>query len=365
MGKLVTYSDIHRRIQEDSGNTKYTRKHKKKQPRMSFFLMYLLILPLSFPQKIPCPSTHRDCSCSDVSYNDCSEPHPATSLHVEGIEECIANCELFHTFDQCDFLIFYTHGPHDNCRLIKAEETFEEYLHSCSKYGHPLFDTDSQCYTDSQDSCPTSLCEFCHSCPSEVLHNQCSGVRETGCSMLSPGHQTTATNQTDCQYICTKEAATKDWTYFTYHFGEHSSCTCYKSGERDCQVQVVKAGITWEQVENCLDPLPISTTTSTSTAVTTTHAPHTTITASPTTTPTTPTTTLTTTPTTPSPINCNRHTDCPTDFYCSCVPCTQIPGICLQGCRDQGDPCTTITGGDPEYAMITLVLWREQPGLLL
>jgi len=28
--KLVTYSDIHRRIQEDTGYTKYIRKHKKK-----------------------------------------------------------------------------------------------------------------------------------------------------------------------------------------------------------------------------------------------------------------------------------------------------------------------------------------------
>ena len=42
----------------------------------------------------PCSSDNKDCSCSDKSFNECIEPQPTVSVHVNDLEECIMNCDV-------------------------------------------------------------------------------------------------------------------------------------------------------------------------------------------------------------------------------------------------------------------------------
>merc|ERR1711915_1684 len=89
--------------------------------------------------------------CGDYSYNICHDPPPAQELHVDSLEECIQNCDLFGSFDQCDYLMYYgDQGTDENCKLIAdpnssgtSEEEMQKYLDNCRVTGQPLT-TDEQ-----------------------------------------------------------------------------------------------------------------------------------------------------------------------------------------------------------------------------
>merc|ERR1719449_497615 len=66
--------------------------------------------------------------CGDYSYNECHDPPANQELHVGSLDECIQNCDLFATFDQCDYLLYWETGPDENCKIISGPGTKEEEM---------------------------------------------------------------------------------------------------------------------------------------------------------------------------------------------------------------------------------------------
>jgi len=199
-----------------------------------------------------CNIENRDCTCNDLSFSHCNEAHAQSSMHTDTLEECIMDCELFSSFNQCDYLIFHSVGVHDNCLLFHGGITFEEYLHTCSTLGKPLFDKDDMCFENSQGECPSGHCLIsgCQTCDKESV---CNGYRESDCTMTSAGLMLPDKSATadDCQHSCTLKALQHNSTYFTHSIGQR--CTCFQSGARQCNTQVVKKGVTWDQVQQCAE----------------------------------------------------------------------------------------------------------------
>merc|ERR1711955_165483 len=106
-----------------------------------------------------CNPLMHDCSCGDKSFDQCNEPNPAVSLHVTDLNECILNCDLFATFGQCDWLVYFNHGPDENCHLHAQGETMEEYLYTCNTVGQPTRYQDGHCMTDYAPVCKNAV--FC------------------------------------------------------------------------------------------------------------------------------------------------------------------------------------------------------------
>merc|ERR1712123_123910 len=71
----------------------------------------------------------------DFSYDICHDPPAAQELHVGSLEECIQNCDIFASFDSCDYIIYFDQGPDENCKIISGPETPEKvmakYLAAC------------------------------------------------------------------------------------------------------------------------------------------------------------------------------------------------------------------------------------------
>merc|ERR1712156_844486 len=49
-----------------------------------------------------CNPDNRDCSCADFSYKECQAPVSNDNIHVLDLEECIFQCDLFHSFGLTD-----------------------------------------------------------------------------------------------------------------------------------------------------------------------------------------------------------------------------------------------------------------------
>ena len=71
----------------------------------------------------------------------------------------------------CDYLLYFTRGPHENCQLMTSVPfevniladnilyhlaSLKDYLASCQTVGQPLFDYQNNCFADSTVS-PSSL----------------------------------------------------------------------------------------------------------------------------------------------------------------------------------------------------------------
>merc|ERR1712189_141782 len=80
----------------------------------------------------------RDINCNDYTFKECRDPVANQELHVNTLQECIENCDLFGAFDQCDYLMYYGTGKDENCVLVKgteglsAEEEMNNYLGGCN-----------------------------------------------------------------------------------------------------------------------------------------------------------------------------------------------------------------------------------------
>merc|ERR1719341_3252445 len=82
---------------------------------------------------------NRDSTCADASFGPCTEFGAEDATHTENLEGCIAQCELLAIYGNCDFLLFYTSGPYENCHLLYGEVVLEDYLETCDAFGGPLF----------------------------------------------------------------------------------------------------------------------------------------------------------------------------------------------------------------------------------
>ena len=52
--------------------------------------------------------------------------------------------QLFGSFGQCNYLLFWSSGPDENCKLI-ADTTLDQYVAACGVVGQPLRDADGSC----------------------------------------------------------------------------------------------------------------------------------------------------------------------------------------------------------------------------
>merc|ERR1711962_500806 len=97
-----------------------------------------------------CNPDNRDCSCADFSYKECQAPVSNDNIHVLNLEECIFQCDLFHSFGACDWFRYdQTGGEDENCHLHgPGNEPMLDYLSSCNKRGRPTRDINEKCYIE-------------------------------------------------------------------------------------------------------------------------------------------------------------------------------------------------------------------------
>merc|ERR1712226_1253074 len=312
----------------------------------------------------------RDCECKDAFHSECAEPSPSQAVHTTTLELCIAHCEIFP--DYCNFVIFKGNSSQTNCLMI-ASETLETFLGSCAIDGGPLRTTEGGCFQDSEGECQSSSCGGdCVSCSGD----RCFGVTEHMCSMAGHHIDTSQASRATCQEHCTEASwGGGNFTYFTFT-SYSDTCSCYASGGRVCGAQVVKAGISAETAESCLEPTtpdpPVTTTTTpettTVTHVTTTTTPDTTTAPEsttrapePTTIATEPTTTnpeQTTTPE-PTPTTSQPSPGCPDveeDGFCYWLLQTyETRDECKEVCRMEGGDLVSIHGIEEERLVKDLI----------
>jgi len=93
-----------------------------------------------------CDPVNSDCSCKDITFSTCHDPPASQEIHVGSLDECIQNCDLFGSFGQCNYLLYWSpgSGPDENCKLV-ADTTIEQYLGQCGVIGQPLRDGYGSC----------------------------------------------------------------------------------------------------------------------------------------------------------------------------------------------------------------------------
>merc|ERR1712179_25718 len=64
-----------------------------------------------------------DCTCGDTMADQCSRPHPTTAVHVETIDDCMANCQVFALEGRCKFIIFHYDNIDENCIIMRTLST--------------------------------------------------------------------------------------------------------------------------------------------------------------------------------------------------------------------------------------------------
>merc|ERR1719481_1393160 len=141
-----------------------------------------------------------DFGCGDYSYNLCHDPPANQELHVGSLAECIQNCDLFATFGQCDYLLYWEpgSGPDENCKIISGPgsntEEMAKYLGQCGVIGQPMTDNGDQggnCIWSGENVCPAVCGNKCQDC----TNDPCNGVRETNCLMEDTPGETSPTTR--------------------------------------------------------------------------------------------------------------------------------------------------------------------------
>jgi len=199
-----------------------------------------------------CSRENRDCSCKDVSYEICHTPPAAQELHVGSLEECIQNCDLFGSFDQCNYLLYWETGPDENCKLI-ADTTLEQYLDACRVFGQPLRNANNQCVSGYfSDTCALVGCSdtTCHTC--NTVDDGCGLYSQTECEKFgSPGETSENIPSFEkCLSLCSIQQQSNPFTYVVYD-KEQQECICYPDGLRGCQITAVPFGMTVDDAERC------------------------------------------------------------------------------------------------------------------
>merc|ERR1712098_984817 len=170
-----------------------------------------------------------DFGCGDYSYNLCHDPPANQELHVGSLAECIQNCDLFATFGQCDYLLYWEpgSGPDENCKIISGPGTntdeMAKYLGQCGVIGQPMTDNGDQggnCIWSGDNVCPA------------VCGNKCQ-------------------DYTTCFQFCRLQMTSNPWTYFAYN-QESKECICYEQAKHTCSMTVVLQGKTVDDVNTCI-----------------------------------------------------------------------------------------------------------------
>jgi hypothetical protein len=220
-----------------------------------------------------------ECTCQDVSGGVCTQPGAASEIHVGTIEECIENCDLFNSFGMCDWIMFYPSaqnpGVDENCRMIiDATESMEDYLGTCRYVGQPLFHKPTlggdgvitgECMPNAIEGVGTGTCApvpmcsgNCHGCSG----TNCAGYAEADCTFTDDpnGESQAITSYDACFAFCSLNAQTgaPDVNNFAYlKFDKESQiCNCETKGHKQCTIQIVKHGVTADDIATCSDDGP-------------------------------------------------------------------------------------------------------------
>jgi len=193
--------------------------------------------------------------CGDYSYNLCHDPPANQELHVGSLEECIQNCDLFATFGQCDYLLYWEAGPDENCKIISgpgsAKEEMDNYLNACGVIGQPLTSNgfkNGTCIEGPNNECSATCTEGCQDCSAD----SCNGYRETQCLMQgNPGEHTNGIPEyISCMGFCIGQMTSNPFKYVTFD-QESNECTCYEIPDHKCSIQVVIQGMTFAEATAC------------------------------------------------------------------------------------------------------------------
>jgi len=165
------------------------------------------------------------------------------------------NCQLWTLVGECDWFIYYNAKSDANCYLYGANnpENMEEYLSSCGRTGQPVRRADGTCtasQTTPNGDCNSLVCpEGCVACDENDACNV--NYHETGCSMLNPPLNDISTPDLDtCISVCAVSGLSNPSTYATFD-SQSGECSCYETGARSCNKQVVKAGFDLTAISNC------------------------------------------------------------------------------------------------------------------
>merc|ERR1712112_350918 len=179
----------------------------------------------------------------------------ALAATVASLDECIQNCDLFATFDQCDYLLYWETGPDENCKIISGpgtkEEEMDKYLTACRVTGQAMTadgDKNGECIEGPNDECAISCSSNCRDCSTD----KCNGYRGTQCQMNdNPGETSDKVpDYSVCLSFCTNQMQSNPWTYVAYD-KESQECICYAKPDHTCSVQVVIQGMTAAEATAC------------------------------------------------------------------------------------------------------------------
>merc|ERR1711970_1568577 len=222
-----------------------------------FFLLVLSLCAVHAQVMQECSAEHTDCPCKDITYSICHNPPASQELHVGSLAECIQNCDLFGSFDQCDYLLYWETGPDENCKIISgpgsAKEEMDKYLNACGVIGQPLTNdgTDTgTCIEGPNDEC--SKAPSCNGACQDCTADSCNGYRRSECQMLdNPGESSDLPPEYEtCLSFCTLNMKDNPWSYVGYD-KEQEECICYEKPDHTCQVQVVIQGMNIDQANAC------------------------------------------------------------------------------------------------------------------
>merc|ERR1711994_76991 len=207
----------------------------------------------------PGVNSGRDCTCGDKAFNECDEPETNDKFHTNSIDECWFQCDLFHSFDACDWFLYYGAGGMDeNCHLFgPGKETMVQYVNSCNLQGGAIRNTDDACINTVGDYCDNGvICPGkCASCDDDP----CEGYIETGCSIKATESQTSTAipSLEECIKVMTgfgvsAQEQKDEANFFTYD-KRGEICKAYPSGLRSCTSSVVQYSpeMTVDQIKRC------------------------------------------------------------------------------------------------------------------
>lgn len=148
------------------------------------------ILPDGAGEIVECSG---DCGCADKIVDQCSRPHPTTAVHVNSIEDCMANCQVFALEDRCKFIIYHYDNIDENCIIMNEE--LDKYAGHCNVLGQALWSPTAGTGLGVWGGCtPGNGCvndigNHCTAC-TDCSADKCSGFMLSGCTYFSDPQET-------------------------------------------------------------------------------------------------------------------------------------------------------------------------------
>merc|ERR1712080_218147 len=168
-----------------------------------------------------------DCSCTDNVADQCSRPHPTTAVHVDTIEDCMANCKVFALEDRCKFIIFHYDNIDENCIIMNDE--MDAYTGHCNIRGQALWSPTPKtglgvwggCNGDDCVNDANGNCNACTDCSTDP----CRGFMLSACTYYSLPKETleSMASWEQCENLA---RTNKPMTAVLYH-REEQACELY------------------------------------------------------------------------------------------------------------------------------------------